>query len=268
VDIKTNHKLALDNNEIHLWVTRPQHIDAPSLLNQYASLITKEENLRLERFIFDKDKHSGLVTRAFVRDLLSHYADIPPGSWIFEKGEKGRPEINNPPTPLRFNLSHTSNMIICALTSRDDIGCDVEYTSRQTNVLSVANRYFSTEETRELFRLPLEQQKSRFFDLWTLKESYIKACGLGLAIPLDDFSFTIGLQKNDCFNTDIQLSFSENRIDQPRLWQSWLFYPDTEHRVAISVKRPSHQHNSTRPYKLRFFESIPLIRSEETSWFK
>ena len=67
-----------------------------------------------QRYKFAKDRHDALITRAFIRDLLSYYADVLPQDWRFEKGEKDKPEIVNPPIPLRFNISHTKNLIICA----------------------------------------------------------------------------------------------------------------------------------------------------------
>ena len=219
--------------------------------------------------------------------MLSQYADIQPGNWRFEKGEKDKPEICNPPLPLRFNISHTKNLIICAVMLNDDIGCDVENTTRNNDVLAIADRFFSPSESAELFSLPLEQQRSRFFDYWTLKESYIKAWGLGLAIPLKDFSFNLDnktvspltseystsvssasdsstLEPSKMKDT-ISLSFAKHRIDQSEIWRSWLFYPSDEHRIALSVKAKSD--NQKTPYKLRFFKSVPLVNYHEVSNF-
>ncbi|MFB1014618.1 MAG: 4'-phosphopantetheinyl transferase superfamily protein, partial [Alteromonadaceae bacterium] len=227
---------------------------------------------------FEKDRHDALITRAFIRDLLSYYADIAPSDWRFDKGEKDKPEIVNPPLPLRFNLSHTKNLIICAVTLIDDIGCDVENTTRSNDVLAVADRYFSPSETQELFSQPLEQQRQRFFDYWTLKESYIKAWGLGLAIPLKDFNFSIAPLKAEhsdsllsskvpCkkmkINSNISLAFAEHRVDEPTLWRSWLFYPNDEHRIALSLR--SQSDNQSTEYHFRFFNSLPLISCVEVT---
>ena len=168
-------KLALNDNEIHLWVTTPlQCIDKPDLLARYKQLLTVDETKRQERYIFEDDRRDALITRAFIRDLLSNYADVTPKNWRFKKGEKGKPEIVSPPIPIRFNLSHTKNMIICAVTLNNDVSCDVENISRKSEVLKIAHRYFSDSEADELFSLPEAKQRSRFFDYWTLKESYIK----------------------------------------------------------------------------------------------
>lgn len=256
--------LKIMKNEIHLWQVNPDKITQAELLNKYKDLLSEDENKKQQRYKFSRDRHDALITRAFVRDLLSYYADIAPSDWRFEKGEKDKPEILNPPLPLRFNLSHTKGLIICAVTLEDDIGCDVEDTTRSNDVLAIANRYFSATETKELFSLPKEQQRNRFFDYWTLKESYIKALGLGLAIPLKDFSFNISdepIEKNTTFTikNTINLSFAEHRVDNADRWRNWLLYPNNneQHRVAIAIR--SKENNQAVAYQLRYFNSIPLV---------
>jgi len=273
----TKEKLNLAVNEIHLWTTKPQDLalmfdEDNELLLKYQSLLTPEESKKQQRYKFAKDRHDALITRAFIRDLLSYYADIAPEDWRFDKGEKDKPEIVKPPIPLRFNISHTKNLIICAVTLNDDIGCDVENIGRSNDVLAIAERYFSKQETTELFALPAAKQRDRFFDYWTLKESYIKAWGLGLAIPLGDFSFAIADKhsyKNSSFRikTDIRLSFAEHREDTSEVWRSWLLYPTetdedkAQHRIALSLRAKND--NQTTEYRLRFFKSLPLVGYQE-----
>ncbi|PKH06060.1 4'-phosphopantetheinyl transferase superfamily protein [Moritella sp. Urea-trap-13] len=266
-------KLTLATNEIHLWSVAPQTIQQPELLGAYSQLLSAEEIVKQQRFRFEKDRHSALVTRAFVRDLLSHYADVSPVDWQFVKGVKDKPEIVNPPLALRFNISHTDNLIICAVMLNDDIGCDVENIQRKSDVLSIAKYSFSDVEVNDLLAQPTTQQTSRFFDYWTLKESYIKAWGLGLSIPLKDFSFTLParhqpehLQEHRHCIDDIKLSFAPHRIDDASIWRNWLFYPNNNHRVALAVRATSN--NQHTEYKMRFFNSTPLIGITETIIFK
>lgn len=276
----TKDKLSLNKNDIHLWFIKPQELlSEPDLLTQYSDLLTPEELVKQQRYKFANDRHDALVTRAFVRDLLSYYADIKPQDWLFEKGSKGKPEIVNAPLPLRFNLSHTKNLIVCAVTLTNDIGCDVENTARSNDVTSIAKRYFSKQETDELFTLAQSEQRSRFFDYWTLKEAYIKAWGLGLSIPLADFSFHINDHINEHTNehtgdtqaltnsaflikSDIRLSFAQHREDNPDIWRNWLLYPNKsideqqEHRIALSLR--AKEHNQQTQYQIKTFQSLPL----------
>lgn len=250
-------KKILQQGDIHIWFTRPLQHQHAELLNSYKNLLTPDELARQQRYRFEKDQHDALITRAFVRDVLSHYADVAPQDWRFSKGEKDKPEIVDPPLPLRFNISHTHNFIACAVTLEHDIGLDVEHIERNNDILAIADRYFSPSEVKELFSLPEEQQRSRFFDYWTLKESYIKACGLGLAIPLDHFSFTIGSTEKATDNDNIQLSFAPQRQDTPSHWRSWLFYPNEQYRIAMSIKNAQ-----TCDYKVQWINSVPLLKQQ------
>jgi 4'-phosphopantetheinyl transferase len=258
------NSLKIKKNEIHLWQVNPEKITQPELLNKYKDLLSDDETKKQQRYKFIHDRHDALITRAFIRDLLSYYAEVTPNDWRFEKGEKDKPEIINPPLPLRFNLSHTKGLIICAVTLENDIGCDVENTTRNNDVLSIANRFFSPSETQELFSLPAAQQRHRFFDYWTLKESYIKAWGLGLAIPLKDFSFTINdavVEKNTYFTIkeEISLSFAQHRVDNANKWRNWLLYPAGNHAHRIALALRSKDDNQDTAYQLRCFSSTPLM---------
>ncbi len=257
--------IELQQNDIHFWYTQPHHCYDPVLLDSLKRLLTNEEIQRQQRYLFDKDKHDALITRAFIRDLLSRYVDKPSTDWRFSKGEKGKPEIINPEIPIRFNISHTKNLIICAITLEKDIGCDVENVNRRNDILAISDRFFSKSEVDSMFLLPKSEQRDRFFDLWTLKESYIKAWGQGLSIPLNEFSFHIGKNQNHLINTDIHLSFDNKRNDNPKHWACWLFYPNKEHRVAVSIRNDSLQegHINVTDFNLKYFKSVPLVSYEE-----
>jgi len=270
---RSKQKISIAANEIHLWMTKPEELlGNNALLATYVTLLTSAEQAKQQRYKFAKDQHDALITRAFIRDLLSYYADVLPQNWQFEKGVKDKPEVINCPLPLRFNISHTKNLIVCAVTLEDDIGCDVENTGRNNDVLAIAGRYYSSKESHELFALPVNQQHNRFYDYWTLKESYIKAWGLGLAIPLTDFSFSINDTTNNYKNLfaikqDISLSFAEHREDKPNIWRNWLIYPSIEidekqeHRIAISLR--AKEDNQDIDYQLRFFDTLPLLGYNE-----
>src|SRR6185436_13023672 len=107
----------------------------------------------------------------------TYHPCVEPGTWEFEAGEFGRPEIAAPsvqPT-VRFNLSHTDGMIVCLVGDDREIGVDVEDIERTGYTVEIADRYFSEAEVRELRSWTAERRVERFFDYWTLKEAYIKA---------------------------------------------------------------------------------------------
>lgn len=242
----------VNENEIHLWIARDECIRDSELLNSYHKILSIKETKQQKSFRFDKHRHQYLITRALQRSVLSYYVndEIRPEAWTFCENSYGKPYIGNVEfkNTLSFNLSHTENMIVLAVTSGRDVGVDVEWSGRDTEILELADISFSTQERDQLFSLPFELQADRFFDLWTLKEAYIKACGMGLSIPLGQFSFEFSKPEG------INISFDKDRNDQPESWQFWQIQPDEEHKIAVAIKN-RHCRNL---YSLRMWDVVPL----------
>jgi 4'-phosphopantetheinyl transferase len=243
-------KIKLAENELHLWLVKPEMITDKTLLDSYYPLMNKQEAIQQKRFIFKQNQHQYLITRALVRTVLSRYCNLPPAELCFEKNRHGKPEISSlhKQKSLRFNLAHTDGQIICGVVLDHDLGVDVENESRKSETTAIAHRFFSVNEIENLDKQPQDKQRSRFFDFWTLKESYIKACGLGLAIPLNHFHFDL-TQDNK-----IGISFISARDDQPDSWQFWLLQTDPTHKIAISLRCGIQD----RKYKLMLREIVPL----------
>lgn len=218
-------------HQVHLWhAFIPQQDDV--LNARQLGLLTAPERARLQRFHFAKDQHRYLITRALVRTVLSRYAPIAPADWAFEPGPHGRPHITNPhplAQELRFNLSHSDGLVVLAVTAGREVGVDTESTARSAP-LEVADRYFSGFEATALRALPASAQAHRFWELWTFKESYIKARGMGLSLPLDQFSFDLGTEAR------AGITFDTGIHDYPARWRFWQLRPDAEHLVALCLE--------------------------------
>ncbi|MDF1660289.1 MAG: 4'-phosphopantetheinyl transferase superfamily protein [Planctomycetota bacterium] len=225
--------LTLPMDAVHLWIARTDLELTDSLAKTYLGLMNDEEKERQERFIFPKHRHRFLIAHAFVRVVLSRYFPLSPEDWTFEKNQFGRPDVILPEKApkLRFNLSHTNGLAVCALTLDKELGVDVEDLERSGATVELARRYFSESEVNDLKQLSRLRQRQRFFELWTLKESYMKARGIGLSLGLGNFSFTIEE------SSKISIAFHESIDDQPKAWQFQLFDPLPRYRVAFAVKR-------------------------------
>jgi len=211
-------------------MVEPDRIRDPELLRAYDALLTEDEREKRDRFRFEKDQHSCLVTRALVRTVLSRYENIAPKDWRFVTNDHGRPEIAEPKSArsLKFNLSHTNGLIACIVAREREIGVDVEDRERSGKLLDIAHRFFSPTEVAALRKLPEKEQLDRFFLYWTLKESYIKARGMGLAIPLSHFSFL--------FENSILIAFDPRLEDDPESWQFTALSYSRRHAVAASFR--------------------------------
>jgi 4'-phosphopantetheinyl transferase len=173
-----------------------------------------------------------------------------PRGWIFSTNEFGRPYVANPSpatSRLSFNVSHTKGLIMMGVTIGTALGVDVENIGGREPYTEIADRYFSPSEVADLHSLPEPQQHKRFFDVWTLKESYIKARGMGLAIPLDGFSFHFPSERSIAFSTQATLG------DKAARWQFWQFYPEPQFGAAVCAERVIR----SRP-PLRLTVTVPL----------
>lgn len=251
--------MIISNNEVHLWFVYNDKIHDPQLLSQYHSLLNHEESAQQKRFHFEKHRHQYLLTRAMVRSVLSLYADeIKPENWEFKKNNYGKPFIGNSALtlPLRFNISHTDELIVMAVSLDQDVGVDVEYLPRLGKMLDIASHFFSPSEVEALFDLPESKQMNRFFDLWTLKEAYIKACGMGLSIPLDHFSYSLSTHGK------ISIDFNVERNDQSEFWQFWQIHPNDIHKVAVALKADT----SSLPFSISMYEAVPLFEVKPVNY--
>ncbi len=251
--------MIISSREIHLWYAYDEQICDSQLLCQYHRLLNEEECSQQKRFYFEKHRHQYLITRALIRTVLSLYVnEIAPEKWQFTKNKYGKPSISNSRLrlPLHFNISHTDKMVVLAVTVDQEVGVDVEYLLRSGKTVEIADSFFSPIEARQLLALPVEKQKDRFFDLWTLKEAYIKACGMGLSIPLDHFSYSFPSQG------EITISIEPERNDQPEYWQFWQIRPNDSHKVSLAIKGDE----ITDSYSISMRKIIPLSNSVEVNY--
>lgn len=248
-------KESLVGYEVHIWLSFPEEIKGnDKLLNAYLPLMSEEEAAQQKRFHFEKDRLTYLVTRAAIRNLLSKYGALKPAEWQFVKNKYGRPEIKydwKGKTPIRFNISHTRGLVGIAVCMGCEIGFDVETLNRDMELVKLADRFFSAREVKDLKALPEHKQASRFFDYWTLKESYIKARGMGLSIPLDQFTFL--LSETDG-NVGFELSPEQN--DRPDRWlfRQWNVLPSF--KAALTLEK-----SATLP-KILVRKLVPMEREE------
>lgn len=132
-----------------------------------------------------------VFTRALERAALSHCSGVPQAAWMFERSTGAKPRARRPLANWRFSTSSTATCVACAVSWEREVGVDVEHTAGGIDVAAMVERHFSPGERRRWSALGTEAQRTQFFQLWTLKEAYAKARGLGLALALDATEFSI-----------------------------------------------------------------------------
>lgn len=205
----------LTRGQVHLWHVLTEAAKHQGWLSRYHHLLTSEDRARHQSFVFEKDRDQFLIARAFVRTTLSRYADIKPEDWQFQVNEFDKPSIvaRGSEAKIRFNLSHCAGLLICGVTVGCEIGVDCENSDRRVEIEQLAPRVFSPSEQQYFHSVSASQRKETFFRLWTLKEAYIKARGIGMSLPLQQFAFDLAA------TPPIRISFDGEIHDQPQAWQ-------------------------------------------------
>jgi 4'-phosphopantetheinyl transferase len=179
----------------------------------------------------DQKRDTCRTAHAFLKQVLARCSGKRAEAVRFTLNRYGKPELAPGVTdqPVRFNLSHTGDLGVCAVTLGHDIGVDVEHLERPVN-LSIAKRFFSNQESEALDCVEASLKQPLFFRFWTLKEAYAKATGRGLAIGLDQFSFVLG-------QPEIRIAFHSFGQDDPGHWQFFQFSPVSGYLAAVAVNK-------------------------------
>lgn len=174
-----------------LWWLRPEAFRAnPAAL----ALLNDDERVQHQRYIPPAKRHEYLATRVLVRSVLGEALGMAPQALQFVHNEWGCPALalDSSSAPIHFNISHTDGLVVCLVSMEYRVGVDTELLARAPALLALAPRVFAPDELSDLAVLPVDERAQRAVRLWTLKESYIKARGMGLALALDGFAFRFG----------------------------------------------------------------------------
>jgi 4'-phosphopantetheinyl transferase len=179
-------ELGLSSDEVHVWRIA---LEQPAArLQLYAQTLAPDETTRANRFYFERDRQHFIVGRGALRMILSRYIGFAPGQLQF--GKPALAEATGGDT-LRFNLSHSAGLALCAVTRNREIGVDIEGMRTISELRQISKQFFSANETAVLHALPEHIQPEAFLTCWTRKEAYIKAKGEGLSMPLDCFDVSL-----------------------------------------------------------------------------
>ena len=221
---------ALAPGEVHIWYRLTEALDEAEVETALA-LLSSTERARHDRFRFTRNRRDYAAAHALLRMSLSRYADVRPRDWQFGELERGKPILaaRTDEADLAFNLSHTDGLVACAVTKGAEVGVDVEALDRIVGG-GVARRFFSDRENAALERLPRVARARRFLDLWTLKESYLKATGQGISHELNTIVFDLKADGTIVFLPPDDIDASS--------WHFELFTPADRYRLAVAVQIP------------------------------
>jgi 4'-phosphopantetheinyl transferase len=243
----------LPTNGVDIWLSFINEIHDPSLLGRYRNMMAADEQGRQDRYRLAADRHRDLVTRALVRTTLSMYLPaIAPAEWVFESNAYGRPRIMNPEAgPLDFNISHSGTAVAVAVGSSAQLGIDLEVIRDCPSAIELAGRFFDKGEAIALQQLAATSRSLRFLEIWTLKEAYIKARGMGLSVPLDECSFNLSTDRTIHFELNDAL---EAKGHDWRFFQ-WIVPNEVVFALSVAATEPGN-------ITVNLNESLPLVGSK------
>jgi 4'-phosphopantetheinyl transferase len=220
----------MSEKPLSLWVAYPEDLQSESMTQASVVLLSEEERERLQSLRFERRRREYLANRMLTRTALSQFYPLAPKEWRFKVNAYGKPAAD-PECGLRFNLSDSHALAVCLVADGVEVGVDVEPYERGREIVEIAAEVFSAREMEQLEALQGNGRLDRALQLWTLKEAYIKARGMGLSLPLKKFSFVFGGAEG--IRLQLDADFEE---EAGRNWRFCLL-DFAGHRVALMTER-------------------------------
>jgi 4'-phosphopantetheinyl transferase len=172
--------------DVQIW--KVDITPTPTEIPVLRARLSEEERARADRFVFDRHRFRFIRARAALRALLGRQLDRPPADVALSAAPGGKPFLAETTSSLYFNVSHSGDLALVALTRVGEIGVDLESVRpHPDDWVILARRYFASEEVAALERYSASERVQAFFRVWTRKEAIVKLLGDGLRMPLDRF---------------------------------------------------------------------------------
>jgi 4'-phosphopantetheinyl transferase len=216
----------MDPGGVGVWLADISLLASDAIRERSLAWLTPGERARFDRYRGDADRLMFLLGRVMARRLVGRALGVPPTAWRWREGPHGRPEIDAPPTELHFNLSHSSGLVACAVARDREVGVDVEDADRAPIDPAIVERFCSPDEAAAI-RVGDPGWRDRFLEVWTLKEAYLKARGVGISVHLSDISFSVG--------DEVQVRFQRSLADTDVRWAFRLVRATPRHLLAVAA---------------------------------
>jgi 4'-phosphopantetheinyl transferase len=176
--------------EVHVWVVPIMGDDLQNRM--LLAPLSDDEKAKAGRFVFGKDQRRFVTAHGALRLILAEYTGVDPSELSFAQGENGKPYLRPAPGggDVFFNLSHSGDYTLIAVTKCLRVGVDIEGIRSSIEYLEMSRKFFSPSECAWLDRQPMSEQVAAFFRLWVVKEAFLKATGVGLSDSLSEIAVT------------------------------------------------------------------------------
>lgn len=180
-----------ENTFINIWFIDLSRVDHDKLpIGKYINFLDKNEFNRYVKTKAVNIKRRFLLSRVLLRCLLSEALNCQPQEVSLSEGKNGRPELIGHGKNLSFNISHSGDMIVCAVAPKT-IGVDIENADKKRNFDNITGHYFHDDEKKYLSLFSGREMSRKFFTYWTLKEAYLKSKGKSILSLSPEIFFSI-----------------------------------------------------------------------------
>jgi 4'-phosphopantetheinyl transferase len=214
----------IEKDRVDIWQT--SLIRSSPEIEKLASSLNIEERSRADKFKSEIHRNRFIVARGVLRQILSLYLDLNPNKIEFIYSDRGKPYLSDNHLNLQFNLSHSEDLAVYAITQNKKIGIDVEYINSNNDYLGIARRFFSAKEVKTIEAVTKTERSQLFFQFWTAKEAYLKATGEGLSGSLDKVEINFDQEK---------YIYTINSKNTPN-WQLYQFNPTEKYLATVAVE--------------------------------
>ncbi len=183
--------LSLSSENIDVWLCDLKKLSDNT--DEFYSILAEDELKRVEKLKIEGKKKQYIITKGSLRKYLGLLTEADPSVFKFKYLEYGKPVLEEPSryVDISFNISHSNDIALIAISRKCDIGIDVEKINHEVDHQALVSRFFSKAEQSEFNHYSASSKAKAFYACWTRKEAFIKATGNGIAYGLDTFDVTV-----------------------------------------------------------------------------
>jgi len=168
--------------EVRVWQAE---VSTQTQDNQrYWSLLDKLDKAQALRIKQPLLQHRYVEIHGRLRGLLGQWLNESPDKLKISRTKQSKPYLEHYPE-LCFNLSHTGDHLLFALTNKAQLGVDIEVCKRRVNLAGLVDKCFAEQERTHWAQLPEIEKVQAFYSFWTKKEAFVKATGHGISLGLN-----------------------------------------------------------------------------------
>ncbi|MFH2053338.1 MAG: 4'-phosphopantetheinyl transferase superfamily protein [bacterium] len=220
------------HGQVHVWLVHQDRISDRRTFVECRDILSSGERARARRFFREPDSRLYTAAHALMRTTLSRYLGKDPHDWVFATSSTGKPMpvLAEGSPPVHVSISHTAGLAACALATQGPVGVDVEV--RQRGILDAAllASTLCPDEIESFRGIGTADRVDRFFEIWTLKEAYLKARGYGVAFGMSRFGFLFDGEGRP------RLSLPGVRSADTATWRFSLHRPTSSHQAAVALR--------------------------------